>query len=99
MAAPRRVRPCCRRPARRLASFYNALAPAVTDGNPSWLLFFQDSTGGYNAANPACRETPTMTGKPTVPGNWVYSMHDYNFGYGTFADGVVRHDDFGITRR
>ena len=38
-----------------------------------------------------------MTGKPTVPGNWVYSIHDYNFSYGTFSDGVVRHDDFGIT--
>ena len=38
-----------------------------------------------------------MSVKPTAPGNWVYSLHDYNFGYGTFADGVVRHDDFGIT--
>ena len=38
-----------------------------------------------------------MSAKPTAPGNWVYSLHDYNFGYGTFADGVVRHDDFGIT--
>ena len=32
-----------------------------------------------------------------MPGNWVYSIHDYNFGYGTFSDGVTRHDDFGIT--
>jgi aryl-phospho-beta-D-glucosidase BglC (GH1 family)/PKD repeat protein len=81
----------------RLRTFYDALAPAITNHAPTWLLFFQDSTGGYNAANPAARETPTMTGKPTVPGNWVYSLHDYDFSYGTFSDGVTRHDDFGIT--
>ena len=81
----------------RLITFYDALAPAITNHAPTWLLFFQDSTGGYNAANPAARETPTMTRKPNVPGNWVYSLHDYNFSYGTFADGVTRHDDFGIT--
>ncbi len=81
----------------RLQTFYNAIAPSVTARNPSWLLFFQDSTGGHNAANPAARETPTMTAKPTVPGNWVYSFHNYNFSYGTFNDGVTRHDDFGIT--
>jgi aryl-phospho-beta-D-glucosidase BglC (GH1 family) len=81
----------------RLVTFYDALAPAITNHAPTWLLFFQDSTGGYNAANPAARETPTMTRKPNVPGNWVYSLHDYNFSYGTFADGVTRHDDFGIT--
>ena len=40
-----------------------------------------------------------MTAKPTGSGdfNWVYSIHDYNFAYGTFSDGVTRHDDFGIT--
>ena len=79
----------------RLEAFYKTLAPAITAHDPSWLLFFQDSTGGYNAANPAVRETPTMTARPTVPGNWVYSFHNYNFSYGTFSDGVVRHDDFG----
>ena len=36
----------------RLLAFYNALAPAVTSRNPSWLLLFQDCTGGYNIANP-----------------------------------------------
>ncbi len=81
----------------RLVSFYNALAPAITAHNASWLLFFQDSTGGYNAANPAARESPVITGKPTVAGNWVYSNHIYAFSYGTFEDGVTRHDDFGIT--
>ena len=81
----------------RLTTFYNALAPAMANWNPNWLLFFQDSTGGYNSANPLARETPTMTGRPTVARNWVYSTHIYNFGFGTFSDGVVRHDDFGIT--
>ena len=81
----------------RLAAFYNAMAPAITAYNPSWLLFFNDSTGGYNSANPLARETPTMTGKPTVAGDWVYAIHDYNFSYETFSDGVARHDDFGIT--
>ena len=81
----------------RLKSFYEAIGPSVTAHNPSWLLFFQDSTGGYNAANPSARETPTMTARPAVPGNWVYSAHIYNFSYGTFSDGVTRHDDFGIT--
>ena len=81
----------------RLVQFYNAIAPAITNHAPSWLLFFQDSTGGYNTANPAARETPTIVAKPTVPGNWVYSIHDYDFAYGTFSDGVARHDDFGIT--
>ena len=38
-----------------------------------------------------------MTGKPSAPGNWVYSLHEYNFTYATFSDGVPRHDDFGIT--
>ena len=38
-----------------------------------------------------------MTGKPSAPGNWVYSLHDYNLTYATFSDGVPRHDDFGIT--
>ena len=81
----------------RLKTFYEAIGPAITARNPSWLLFFQDSTGGYNAANPSVRETPTMTAKPAVPGNWVYSAHIYAFSYGVFSDGVVRHDDFGIT--
>ena len=81
----------------RLQNFYAALAPSITGNRPSWLLFFQDGTGGYNAANPAVRETPVMTGRPNAPGNWVYSLHNYNFGYGTFSDGVTRHDDFGIT--
>jgi PKD repeat protein/aryl-phospho-beta-D-glucosidase BglC (GH1 family) len=81
----------------RLKTFYEAMAPYITNRNPGWLLFFQDSTGGYNAANPAARETPTMTARPAVPGNWVYSIHVYNFTYGTFSDGVTRHDDFGIT--
>ena len=81
----------------RLQNFYSAMAPSITGNRPSWLLFFQDGTGGYNAANPAVRETPVMTGKPTAPGNWVYSLHNYNFSYGTFSDGVTRHDDFGIT--
>jgi len=81
----------------RLAAFYTAAAPAVTTDNPGWLLFFEDSTGGYNAASPAGRETPVLTGRPGGDANWVYSMHDYDFGYGTFSDGVTRHDDFGIT--
>ena len=81
----------------RLRTFYNALAPAIANWNPNWLLIFEDSTGGYYSANPAARETPTMTGRPTVGRNWVYSTHIYNFGFGTFQDGVARHDDFGIT--
>ncbi len=81
----------------RLRAFYDAMAPAITSRHPQWLLFFQDGTGGYNAATPSARETPTMTAKPSAPGNWVYSNHIYNFRYGTFQDGVTRHDDFGIT--
>jgi hypothetical protein len=80
----------------RLKSFYQAIAPAVTNWNPNWLLFFADSTGGYNTAHPDWRETPTMTAKPAVPGNWVYSMHIYNTTYGTFNDGVTTHDDLGL---
>jgi aryl-phospho-beta-D-glucosidase BglC (GH1 family) len=81
----------------RLRTFYNALAPAIANWNPNWLLIFEDSTGGYYSANPLLRETPTMTGRPTVGKNWVYSTHIYNFGYGTFSDGVPRHDDYGVT--
>ena len=81
----------------RLRGLYEALAPAITARNPSWLLLFQDATGGYDSANAAERETPTMTEKPSTPGNWVYSVHLYNTAYGTFADGVPRHDDFGVT--
>lgn len=81
----------------RLLSFYNAIGPAITGHNPNWLLIFEDSTGGDNAANPARRETPILTTKPTAAGNWVYSIHDYNFSYGTFDDGIPRHNDFGIT--
>ncbi|TDN90932.1 PKD domain-containing protein [Microbacterium sp. BK668] len=80
----------------RLHAFYTALAPAITVNSPSWLLIFQDTGGGYNIANPSLRDSPWMTGKPSAPGNWVYSVHAYNFGYGTFSDGVPRHDDFGI---
>ena len=81
----------------RLQVFYNALAPAVANWNPDWLLIFEDSTGGDNSANTLWRETPTMTGRPTVGKNWVYSAHIYNFGFGTFSDGVASHDDFGQT--
>ncbi|MCU0279654.1 MAG: glycoside hydrolase family 5 protein, partial [Candidatus Nanopelagicales bacterium] len=81
----------------RLRTFYEALAPAITTRNPSWLLLFQDCTGGYNIANPSLRETPTIPTRPAVAGNWVYSLHLYNFAYGTFSDGVPRHDDFGLT--
>ena len=81
----------------RLLAFYTGLAPSITTDNPSWLLFFQDTSGGYYSANPSLRESPLLPGKPTVPGNWVYSLHDYNFTYATFSDGVPRHDDFGIT--
>ena len=38
-----------------------------------------------------------MTSRPPVAGNWAYSIHAYNYTYGTFSDGVARHDDFGIT--
>ena len=44
--------------ARAGQAFYTALAPALTGRHPSWLLFFQDSTGGYNAANPAAVRHP-----------------------------------------
>ena len=81
----------------RLQALYSALAPAITARNPGWLLFFQDSTGGYDSANPTDRETPTMTEKPSKPGNWVYSVHLSNTIHGTFADGVPQHDDFGVT--
>jgi PKD repeat protein/aryl-phospho-beta-D-glucosidase BglC (GH1 family) len=81
----------------RLHAFYTGLAPAVTVNSPSWLLFFQDTGGGYYNANPSLRESPWMTGKPSAPGNWVYSVHDYNFTYATFSDGVPRHDDYGIS--
>lgn len=80
----------------RLRSFYNAMAPGVTGYNPGWLLFFEDSTGGYNTSNPAARATPTMTSRPSAVANWVYSIHLYNFAYGTFSDGVTKHDDLGI---
>ena len=81
----------------RLLAFYTRLAPSITANSPNWLLFFQDTGGGYYSANPSLRESPWMTGKPTVPGNWVYSIHEYNFTYETFSDGVPRHDDFGIS--
>jgi aryl-phospho-beta-D-glucosidase BglC (GH1 family) len=81
----------------RLATFYNALAPALANWNPTWLLIFEDCTGGYYSANPLLRETPAMPGRPTAGRNWVYSTHIYNFGAGTFSDGVARHDDYGIT--
>lgn len=81
----------------RLLAFYTGLAPSITVNSPNWLLFFQDTGGGYYSANPSLRESPWMTGKPQAPGNWVYSVHDYNFTYATFSDGVPRHDDFGIT--
>ena len=80
----------------RLRTFYNALAPAITHWNPTWLLFFEDGTGAYNTANPIARETPMLTAKPSVRGQWVYSSHIYNFGYGTFDDGRAAHDDRGI---
>jgi hypothetical protein len=82
----------------RLRSFYNFMAPAVTADNPGWLLFFEDSTGGYNTTDPAARSTPTITSKPSAPDNWVYSIHLYNFAYGTFHDGVTKHDDLGNAR-
>ena len=81
----------------RLHAFYTMLAPSITANSPNWLLFFQDTGGGYNVENPSLRESPLMTGKPSAPGNWVYSVHEYNFAYATFSDGVPRHDDFGIT--
>ena len=81
----------------RLRGLYDALAPAITARNPGWLLMFQDATGGYDSANAAERETPTMTKKPSTPGNWVYSVHLSNTAHGTFADGVPEHDDFGVT--
>ena len=37
-----------------------------------------------------------LTAKPSASGRWVYSSHIYNFGYGTFQDGVQSHDDRGI---
>ncbi len=80
----------------RLRAFYNALAPAITGYNPNWLLFFEDSTGAYNTAEPAKRETPTMTAKPTVSGQWVYSTHIYNFFSDVFNDGVTSHNDYGV---
>ncbi len=82
---------------RRLVAFYDAIAPAITSHRPDWLLVFQDATGGYRASDPSLRETPAITSRPTTPGNWVYSIHDYAFQYGVFADGTSRHDDFGIT--
>ena len=81
----------------RLHAFYTGLAPSITANTPNWLLFFQDTGGGYNTADPSLRDSPRMTGKPSAPGNWVYSLHDYNMTYATFSDGVPRHDDFGIT--
>ena len=81
----------------RLHAFYTTLGPSITANSPNWLLFFQDTGGGYYIANPSLRESPLMTGKPSAPGNWVYSVHEYNFSYATFSDGVPRHDDYGIT--
>ncbi len=81
----------------RLRTLYATLAPAITGRNPGWLLLFQDAAGGYNAANPADRDTPTITDKPSSPGNWVYSVHLHNPQHGAFADGVPAHDDFGVT--
>ena len=37
-------------PAQR--NYATAMAPAITADNPGWLLIFEDSTGGYNAAKP-----------------------------------------------
>ena len=73
----------------RLRALYESVAPAITARNPSWLLVFQDSTGGYASANPGDRETPTMTAKPSTPGNWVYSVHLFNPAHGTFSDGCL----------
>ncbi|MCW2530265.1 MAG: cellulase family protein, partial [Pseudonocardiales bacterium] len=81
----------------RLLNFYNAIAPAITNWNPSWLLFFEDCTGGYNTDHPDWRESPAITAKPSTPANWVYSIHIYDTQYGTFNDGVPAHDDLGIT--
>jgi PKD repeat protein len=81
----------------RLLAFYTNLAPSITSNSPGWLLFFQDTGGGYYSANPSLRESPWLTGKPSAPGNWVYSLHEYNFTYEVFSDGVPRHDDYGIT--
>ena len=47
----------------RLLAFYTTLAPAITANSPNWLLFFQDTGGGYYSANPSLRESPWMTGK------------------------------------
>ncbi|MCW2525313.1 MAG: glycosidase [Pseudonocardiales bacterium] len=80
----------------RLQAFYNSLGPAVHNQDPEWLLFFEDSTGGFNTGNPALRESPTMTAKPTTPGSWVYSTHIYNINGGTFDSGITTQDDFGI---
>ena len=30
-----------------------------------------------------------LTAKPSVSGQWVYSSHIYNFGYGTFPTGFA----------
>lgn len=80
----------------RLRNFYTALAPALTQWNPGWLLFFEDGTGAYNTTNPSAREVPMLTAKPGGTRQWVYSSHIYNFAYGTFQDGVTSHDDRGI---
>ncbi len=80
----------------RLRNFYSAIAPAITNWNPSWLLFFEDGTGAYNTANPGAREVPMLTAKPRGNYQWVYSSHIYNFGYGVFNSGVQVQDDHGI---
>ena len=51
----------------RLHAFYTDLAPSVTANSPGWLLFFQDTGGGYNSADPSRRESPWLTGKPAAP--------------------------------
>jgi hypothetical protein len=80
----------------RLRTFYGAIAPAIRNYAPTWLLFFQDGTGAYDTTNPSAREVPMLTAKPSGAGQWVYSSHIYSFGSGTFSDGVVAHDDHGI---
>jgi aryl-phospho-beta-D-glucosidase BglC (GH1 family) len=80
----------------RLHAFYTTLAPSITANSPGWLMIFQDTGGRYSVADPSLRESPMMPNKPSAPGNWVYSVHDYNFTYATFSDGAPAHDDYGI---
>ena len=81
-------------PAQRLL---HGRAPAVTGRQPGLAALLRGLDRWLQRRHPVRTRDPRPDRTPGGDVNWVYSMHDYDFGYGTFSDGVTRHDDFGIT--